>query len=60
MPGSYINMSAMPVLGDSVISINYNYKDVIVDVYINNHVHNYSWSLLGGSYLCSVILFQVW
>lgn len=53
-------MSAMPVLGDSVISINYNYKDVIVDVYINNHVHNYSWSLLGGSYLCSVILFQVW
>lgn len=48
MPGSCIIISVISVLRDSVISINQKYKDVILDLYTKNSVHNYSLFLSGG------------
>lgn len=60
MPGNFIIIYVISVLGDSLISINQNYKDMILGLYIKNCVCNCSLSLLGGSSLCSMILFEVW
>lgn len=57
---SCVIISVISALGDSVIHINQKYKKMILDLYINNSVHSYSWFLLNGSFLCSVILFEVW
>ena len=60
LPGSCIIVSVISALGDSVIHINQKYKNDFRLIYINNSVHSCSWFLLGGSFLRSVILFEVW